>query len=1508
MSDQQPDSLTFEYAGQSIHFSHGIGEDYILQQMTQEKTFYEIELLEWIAYQKLPPGAFLDVGAFLGTHTVYFARTLGRVVFSFEPNPIAFRELLENVRLNDIDATVHARRAAVGAGASRARVVPGSAGNAGSTRMELSEDGDIEVVSLDDAIAADTRVALLKIDVEGFETDVLRGARKLLDRERPLVVVECITPQAFQKVSELLEAADYLPCDIFCTTPTLVFAHKEAAAARQETGLAGFRNAWRQRAESRRLQQMMNKVYRLQTQARATELEMQAMLRDARAVLEALHTRISSTDPTLEPLRSIREAQAELRRIQSCVQELTDGPLMGLKGRIQRLWRSRAALPSERLVRKLYHKLPLDDEVRWKAKLVLGTCFGWAVRGTDSYKKFVAERAVRRARARGKVVGPGVALPPPPLPLRGPTRKWRGDASRLPDELGQLRVAVVMDTFSEHSFGPEFDMLQLHPEKCIGQLTGFDPHLLLIESAWLGQGDRWQRKIAYCEKELIETLAWCREHDVPTAFWNKEDPLHFDTFLATARLFDLVFTTDIDSIPRYKECLGHDDVYVLPFACQPATQNPLEIHERKRRFCFAGSYYVRFPDRQRDIDVFARTLDDLAGFDIYDRNYGKNDPNYSFPASFRKYILGGLHFSEIDKAYKGYEFAVNMNSIKLSQSMFARRVFELLACNTLTVSNYSVGMRKLLGDLVISTDDESELRARLQPLINDPSSSRKLRLAGLRRVLSEHTYAHRFAYVASKAFGRNWEVRCPEVLVVAPVRDAAEAASALAQFQRQAVERKTLALVATAPDFKTPNLPSGVCWFDSSSAAVTTLVELASGSAVAGMIPDDYYGADYLTDLLLACKYTDAGVVGKAAYYRLVDEAPRLVGQGSQYRSAECLALRRSLMFPSALPDLTVAKWAADLETATTDGLALDEFHYCEGAALLAADERVASISLIVDQAEQILTGVSLAEFARAAEAIRVRTVEEIGTKITGAQLTEHFPPRRGAVSIGFARNTLTVDSKLETDSHTYVYGASPLALEDLKLPDEFCLHTVVGPGLDVSPVAVFLNAGGEQLTSRVCPANRDTTLETPEDAVSLKLGLRISGPGSASLISLSLGQRSLAEQPFVPSSRTLVLSNHYPEYGELYRNAFLHRRVREYKARGVQVDVFRFNLHKPVGPSEFEGVDIITGHDHELVQVLRSGRYEQVLVHFCDREMWTVLRLHAHELDLFFWFHGSEVQAWHRRSFLYTTEQECQRAKQMSERRAALWREVFDTPTNRIHYVFVSDYLRREVEEDMAVSLPDERTHVIHNFIDSRLFAYTPKDASARTRILSIRPFASSVYANDLTTEAILILRGEPFFRELTFRLVGDGVLFDEVTAPIQGFPNVRIEKKFLNQREIAALHREYGVFLVPSRMDSQGVSRDEAMSSGLVPVTNRIAAVPEFTDEDCAILAAPESAEELAAGIRRLYEDPALFLRLSSAAAARVREQSGVERTIERELELIGRPASPTTTGYRPAAGGSG
>ena len=72
-------------------------------------------------------------------------------------------------------------------------------------------------------------------------------------------------------------------------------------------------------------------------------------------------------------------------------------------------------------------------------------------------------------------------------------------------------------------------------------------------------------------------------------------------------------------------------------------------------------------------------------------------------------------------------------------------------------------------------------------------------------------------------------------------------------------------------------------------------------------------------------------------------------------------------------------------------------------------------------------------------------------------------------------------------------------------------------------------------------------------------------------------------------------------------------------------------------------------------------------------------------------------------------------------------------------------------------------------------------------------------------------------------------------------------------------------------------------------MPVTTAVAAIPEFVDTDSGYLAPLDDAAGLAAAIEDMYHNPDKFLRLSQAAAARVRQQSAANIIIAAELGLI-------------------
>src|SRR5690606_43857 len=145
--------------------------------------------------------------------------------------------------------------------------------------------------------------------------------------------------------------------------------------------------------------------------------------------------------------------------------------------------------------------------------------------------------------------------------------------------------------------------------------------------------------------------------------------------------------------------------------------------------------------------------------------------------------------------------------------------------------------------------------------------------------------------------------------------------------------------------------------------------------------------------------------------------------------------------------------------------------------------------------------------------------------------------------------------------------------------------------------------------------------------------------------------------------------------------------------------------------------------------------------------------------------------------------------------------------------------------------------------------------------------------------------------FGDLEITVRGFGRHFQENAALLRHLPHVEIQQRYSSPAEMAALHYDNGVFLCPSRWDTQRVMLRQAMASGMVAVANPVAAIPEFTDSRSSILANPDDPAAFAAAVWHLVENPALMPVVSETAMARVREQCGREATIDKEIQLIGR-----------------
>ncbi len=1068
----------------------------------------------------------------------------------------------------------------------------------------------------------------------------------------------------------------------------------------------------------------------------------------------------------------------------------------------------------------------------------------------------------------------------------------RQSAALLPQRMaqGQLKIACIMDDFTFGSYQPEAQLQQLTPTAWQAELEDFQPELLFIESAWRGKDELWGSKVGHNASELQQIVRWCKTRGTPTMFWNKEDPVHFETFLTTAKQFDFVFTTDMDCIHRYKAALGHDRVYFLPFACQPSVHNPIELYERKDAFCFAGAYYARYPERTRDLGNFVAKLPEFRPVEIYDRNYGKNDPNYQFPPEYQPFIVGTLPFSEIDRAYKGYRYAINLNSIKQSQTMFARRVYELLGCNTVTVSNYSRGVRLMFGELVITTDSGEEMVRRLQALAGDEESSGKLRLAALRKVMLEHTYEQRLNYIVAKVSGTSVANPLPDVAVLGYARSEEDLQAVLANFQRQTHTSSILYLVLgrkvqqpTGKDTRVHFLRrkelEGKCIGD----------VIGNAELLAGMVADDYYGPNYLLDMAIATRYSSANAFGKVTRYNYVETGIELLEPGRAYHNAGSLQLRSAVVRAQLFAAFDCFDWCRALSSSRYgEGslLAVDPFNYCQGGAAAEKDavhQRVDDLSLD--------TGFTIEELQARAERIAPAEQGAIDvSEIRLQQLQEIFGPCKSSnVSFQMEEHGWLVSSTLEDGKHEYIYAARDLKPEELGGKEQLKFFLDVTPGLNLQLVMLFLDAQKQRISHVIKHANRNKVVDVPPETAFIRVGWRVYQSGCAEIKSLLLGHKDLQPAEMLGQAEHLLVTNHYPSYDDLYRNGFVHTRVRAYAENGIKVDIFRLRKDEPISWHEFQNADVTTGSQNALRKMLKSGRYRHVLVHFLDPNMWDVLKDFIDDIRVTIWVHGAEIHPWYRRKYNIETPEQEEKAKAQSAVRMSFWRGLLQPMPANLHLVFVSNYFSNEVMEDLGFRLPEGSYSVIHNPIDSELFNYAEKDSEQCRNILSVRPFATRQYANDLTVKCILELSKKPIFDQLRFTIVGDGVLFEETIKPLRQFDNVHIQQGFLTHPEIAALHKEHGIFLCPTRWDSQGVSRDEAMSSGLVPVTTAVAAIPEFADESCAIFSAEEDWQGLAKGIEELASRPDVFKAMSESASLRIKCQTEKSLIIPKEISLL-------------------
>ncbi|MDD5159926.1 MAG: glycosyltransferase [Sulfuricurvum sp.] len=315
-------------------------------------------------------------------------------------------------------------------------------------------------------------------------------------------------------------------------------------------------------------------------------------------------------------------------------------------------------------------------------------------------------------------------------------------------------IALIADELTSKCLEYEANVYFITPLNYKFVLHFFKPDFLFVESTWHGKRDAWKFKIAsYPEhpkrnnKILEKVVNYAKKLNIPTVFWNKEDGVHFERFIESAKLFDHIFTVDENCLSKYRAVVdARVTVNTLMFAVQAKIHYFSGFNFKYKRANFVGSYSHHIHDRRRFWqDMFFHSTSNTGlGLSVYDRNSSRKSSNYRYPKLSKMDVNSAVQYADTAQIYKDYFVSLNVNTIEDSETMFSRRLVEIIGCGGIAVTNPSPAVEKYFKEYCYVVHDEKEandLFDRIKYGLSDQDLQRAR--AGAAYVAKEHTWSHR---------------------------------------------------------------------------------------------------------------------------------------------------------------------------------------------------------------------------------------------------------------------------------------------------------------------------------------------------------------------------------------------------------------------------------------------------------------------------------------------------------------------------------------------------------------------------------------------------------------------------------------------------------------------------------------------------------------------------------------------------------------------------------------------
>ncbi|WP_414044587.1 glycosyltransferase [Macrococcus equi] len=415
------------------------------------------------------------------------------------------------------------------------------------------------------------------------------------------------------------------------------------------------------------------------------------------------------------------------------------------------------------------------------------------------------------------------------------------------------KVAIICDEFLYNSFKDVANLTYISHND-IGRLNEIEVDYFMYATSWRGIDMSWEGSASPnsdLRQDIYNVIQHFKSRNIKTVFYSKEDPVNFNLFKDVAEICDVIFTSAVEMIPTYIDLCGHDNVHSLQFGINPNYHNPVGTRSKfaqsvKDEVIFAGSWLTKYPTRNKETSMI---LDGLINAEkevtIIDRNLNLKKDRYLFPAKYIPHLSYPMNHEDLMHTHKLYRWAINLNSVKYSDTMFANRIFELQAFGILLLSNYSVGVNNQFPNVFMINN-----HADVGPIVNNYSELdlREFQGKAIRNVFREHTTYHRFSYIENIVLGTPVMEEHNRILVV----NSDDSDAVRESFDRQLYVDKTLI-----------------------NQSEITQTDLTQYDYIAFMNRQNTYGEYYLEDLLTPFKFVDVDFVtkkGKGEVHNLTDQ------------------------------------------------------------------------------------------------------------------------------------------------------------------------------------------------------------------------------------------------------------------------------------------------------------------------------------------------------------------------------------------------------------------------------------------------------------------------------------------------------------------------------------------------------------------------------------------------------------------------------------------------------------